>query len=298
MSLGRALSIGLSLFRFRWPALLAAAAIFLLPVHLFALAMNLAYGEQLFLWQESISRSLASPLAPPPTELPVAAVAMMLLASFVDGLGAMLATAASVYLVAWTYGGSRPSVGRAVRESIGRLPSLLGGMIVASLAVLAILLLGGLLVALVVLPNVGGVAIFLALVAAVSAVAAVVFLTARWTLFAQAVMVEGAGAVGGLGRSWRVAAGSTWRVLGYLLVLLLLGGLIGLAVGLLTTITFGAGFDWQALEPRWDPIATAGQVIATAVATVLIQPFVAAVLTLLYFDLRLKRGETLEPPVS
>jgi hypothetical protein len=299
LTFGRALSVGWSLYRYRWPTLLAVGAVFIVPAHVLAVLLNLVYGEAFLRWQQQIVPRLQQAPLPPLGELmPWEALALALIASLLIGFAVALAGAGLIHVIAWTYGGGRPSVGQAVGRTLARLPSLLGGMLIATLTVLLITTSGLLLVAFVAAVGGGGLTVFLALVAGVSIVALIILLTARWSLFNQSVMLDGAGAVSGLGRSWRLVWGSTWRVLGYIVALTLLALPFSLLAGGFATALFGAGTDWTTLETVWDPSASAGQVAASGVAALLVQPFVAAVMTVLYYDLRLKQGEALTPPVA
>ena len=166
------------------------------------------------------------------------------------------------------------------------------------LAVVMIALSGAIVVAILAALGGAGLGVFLALIVAVSLAALLILLTARWSLFTQSVMLDGTGAINGLGRSWRLVWGSTWRVLGYIIALALVALPASLLAGLVAIVVFGAGFDWTTMEPNWDPWASAGQVLVSGVVLLLVQPLLTAVMTLLYYDLRLKQGEALTPPAS
>jgi hypothetical protein len=123
------------------------------------------------------------------------------------------------------------------------------------------------------------------------------FVGVRWQFVVMAIMLEGRGAVAALGRSWRLVSGSSWRVLGYLLLLLLVSFLVGLVVGVLSLIVFGAGVDLrtgQALP--FSAARVAGQSALTVAIGLVIAPFYSAVMTLLYYDLRWRAREELTPP--
>jgi hypothetical protein len=294
LSIGRALAVAWSIYRFRPLALVAAASAFLVPAYAINLAANLAVGEQMV----GLERRLMEQLSPAELSGMLEALAMTMLGGIIVGLAVTLASAALVHLIGWTYGGARPGAGRAVGSALRRLPSLLAGTLVATLAAVG-LMAGGLALA-IVAAGIGGTGagVFIGLVIGVSAFAAMVFLAARWSLFVQAVMLDGAGALSALGRSWRLVSGSTWRVIGYIVLLGLLGAVIGLIASLLGALVYGTGIDWTTFEQAWDPVAAAGQVIVGAIIAVLAQPFLAAVMTLLYYDLRVRGGEPLTPPAS
>ena len=149
-----------------------------------------------------------------------------------------------------------------------------------------------------------GLTILLALIGAVGLIAAIIFFALRWSLAPQVVMVEGAGALNSLGRSWRLINGSTWRLLGYYLLLVLIFIGYVLAVGLIVAgvqlILFGPGFRVEngAIVALFNPLAVVFSTILSAVALAFISPFWVTVLTLFYFDLRWRRGEPLPAPAA
>jgi hypothetical protein len=140
----------------------------------------------------------------------------------------------------------------------------------------------------------------LSLIGAVGLVAAIIFFALRWSLAPQVAMVEGAGALRSLGRSWRLIDGSTWRLLGYYLLLgLTLAGfflLTALVVGLFETLVFGPGFRIEGGQVVIVPppsIAIVVSSVLSALALALVTPWWVTLLTLFYFDLRWRRGEPL-----
>jgi len=144
-----------------------------------------------------------------------------------------------------------------------------------------------------------GLTVLLSLIGAVGLIAAVIFFALRWSLAPQVVMVEGAGALKSLGRSWRLIDGSTWRLLGYylLLVLIFIGYflVVGLIVGGVQLLLFGPGFRIEngQILPLFNPLAVVFSTFLSALALALISPLWVTVLTLFYFDLRWRRGEPL-----
>jgi hypothetical protein len=107
------------------------------------------------------------------------------------------------------------------------------------------------------------------------------------TCGAQVVLLEGAGAVEGLSRSWRLVAGSGWRVLGYVLVF----GLISLGAALL----LGVPQLLFNLDPT-RPLDVALSTLLDGAAAALLAPITPLLATLLYYDLRFRAGETAPQP--
>jgi hypothetical protein len=99
-----------------------------------------------------------------------------------------------------------------------------------------------------------------------------------------AIVVEGAGPLEALERSFTLARGALGRVIGLMLVTLLITYLPMMAV-----MAFTGGFA-QIMNP--DAIPTAGQFITQQVLSmgvgILTTPFMVAVIVLLYFDRRVR----------
>ncbi|ACQ79499.1 integral membrane protein [Beutenbergia cavernae DSM 12333] len=179
--------------------------------------------------------------------------------------------------------GEAPSVRQAwagVRGSVWRLLGLALTVIVAvaALALAPPVLLGLLGTGLGGAWPVGGIAIGI-----VVALVALAFVVPRTVLATPALVVERRGIGGALVRAWQLARGSSARVLG---ILVLTWILVGVANGIITypmTLLGGAvdptGLGWAYA------LGTLGAVLASAVTT----PVAAAVTSLLYLDLRIRR---------
>ena len=103
--------------------------------------------------------------------------------------------------------------------------------------------------------------------------------TVRWYFLPQAIMLEDKRAKESLSASADVVAGSWWRAFGITLVLGLIGALTGPAIAIFFLLFFSASVTFV-------------NFISTLIYVVLI-PFVATALTLLYYDLRVRAlGET------
>jgi hypothetical protein len=113
------------------------------------------------------------------------------------------------------------------------------------------------------------------------------FVYTRWVFWPQAIILETKGVRSGLGRSWRLVRGSFWRVLGIL-------SLVTLFIWLITVTPSYAVSMTSLLFPS--PLISI--VLNSAVVTVisiLASPIRDAILTVVYFDLRIrKEGYDLE----
>ena len=129
----------------------------------------------------------------------------------------------------------------------------------------------------------GGPGAFLVLLGVVAVAAAAVFLLVRWSLAAPVAALERSNPVATLGRSWSLVGGSTWRVLGYAL-------LVGVVVVILDlTLVQSVAAIVSAVVPS---AVTAVEVGLGAVAQVLLAPIGALLSLVLYHDLRLRATGT------
>ena len=99
-----------------------------------------------------------------------------------------------------------------------------------------------------------------------------------WSLIVPEIVLGGAGALESFGRSWRTVRGYGWQVFGtFVLVFLIL--VVGEVV--LSAILLALPDAWRAF-------------IADLIAGALVTPFLAAVVTLIYYRLRAAHGEPAE----
>ena len=109
------------------------------------------------------------------------------------------------------------------------------------------------------------------------------YLSARWLLTEVALMAEGTGPLESLGRSWNLSRDFVLRTVGYLILLSIGMGLVGL-VGALVE------FAVVALVPAVDQSWKSG--LNSAVSTLLsiiTTPFYISAIVLYYFDLRVRK---------
>ncbi len=128
-------------------------------------------------------------------------------------------------------------------------------------------------------------------------VCALVFGSVKLAFAAPALLLERIGIRASLTRSWRLVTGSWWRVLG---ILLLSGLIASFASGLLQTpfsvigiavaaVLGGDGAATDGSIDRATVISTLITNLGTIVGTTVVAPFSAAVTSLLYIDLRVRR---------
>ncbi len=129
------------------------------------------------------------------------------------------------------------------------------------------------------------------------AIIAIVFVYVRLAFAAPALLLERLTIGQALRRSWRLVAGSWWRVFGILLLTTIIAGV---AAALLSAPFAIIGAVLGAVVSPDDPTSTAAVTvplvvttvaagIGTVVAAAVTAPFTAAVTALLYIDLRIRR---------
>ncbi|MFV0252341.1 MAG: hypothetical protein ACK5H2_03290 [Beutenbergiaceae bacterium] len=113
-----------------------------------------------------------------------------------------------------------------------------------------------------------------------AALAAAFFIIIATLLATPVLVVERAGLITALRRAWQLTRHSFWRVTGIYLLTALLAGVVGSVI----TAPFAAisGFTGPM------PALTVAQLASATVATAITTPFVAAVIALLYVDIRIR----------
>jgi hypothetical protein len=183
-------------------------------------------------------------------------IAAILGVGLVSALSTLLATAACFKAVADAWLGSKPEAGRSLKFAVRRLPALVWLSIVMGCG--------------------------LAL-AALALIIPAIWLFVAWSLAVPALLFERVGAFKALRRSFRLVRGRWWPTFGALVVAYLLASILG---GLLQGIPEGIASAAADDSVVADAIAA---VIGGTVSALITTPFTAAVLTLLYFDKRVRK---------
>ena len=100
-----------------------------------------------------------------------------------------------------------------------------------------------------------------------------------WSLLVPEIVIGGAGALESFGRSWRTVRGYAWRVFGTFILVFLI--LIAAEI-VLSAIFLFLPYGWRSF-------------IADLISGALVAPFLAAVVTLIYYRLTAAHGEPAEP---
>jgi hypothetical protein len=231
-----------------------------------------------------------------------------LLAVYLPSLGQLLSGILLAGFLAQVIGqavlGRRVGLGETWRATRGRIPPMLGAVlvtVVVSLLVVAVLV-GGPVAVLVVGVGTGdglglGLSLALLVLGALAAVLAAIYLSTKWAFATPAIVLERVGAVAGLRRSWQLTGSPTrgpfWRIFGLRLLTALLVGIaasvislpISFLVGILLASTLADGATTGDLFVT-QTLATG---ISGLVTGALTTPFSAGVDALLYVDARIRR---------
>ena len=100
-----------------------------------------------------------------------------------------------------------------------------------------------------------------------------------WSLLVPEIVIGGAGAIEAFGRSWRTVRGYAWNVFGTLVVVWIVMILVEIV---LSAVLLALPYGWRSF-------------ISDLVSGALVAPFLAAVVTLVYYRLTAAHGEQAEP---
>jgi len=217
------------------------------------------------------------------------ALGVVLLGMFISMVLGAIAAVAYAATVRRDYHAEPTSFGVILGQALRRAMPAIGASILAALAVLATVVLTAAIAigAAVLLPTgdgeVGGIGVFLALVAGVGGALVAVTLLVRLSIAVIAVALEDIGPVTAIRRSWHLTGGNAWRTFAVLTILAIViavaGSLVVQLLGVTVTDTVGV---------RSGAADTMDALFAAAVA-VLFAPVTIVVQTVLYFDLRVRR---------
>lgn len=287
LSIGRIFQLGWSIFKFSWPQMVLAAAVCLAPGYALMTVVSAVYSPLFNDWVAEAERATTLNLPVPPTPAGFEVAAILLVASSIFlVICSLLSAAALIRITDVVYRGGRVGALSAVRYALGRVLALFTGQLLYIVGAVIILLVGILLAVALIIG--GGLLVFLGLVVIVGTFAAILFLAVRTSLLTPSVVIEQVGGTDGFGRSWKLVAGSGWRVLGYVFLVGLIAGIVGLLIGGIPAALLGLADN--------TPTDIAATNVIDAAVGILAAPLAPIVLTLLYYDLRWQHGETVPLP--
>jgi hypothetical protein len=184
------------------------------------------------------------------------AVAGNLISALLQGLAVALAVAICFRLISAAYLGEHATVGESIRYGAGRIVAL-----VIAFIVLSVLITIGL---------------FLLLIPAI-------FFGVRFAMTYPAIVFERTGPFKGMGRSWSLTGENFWRSLGTLAVLALLMFVLYFAIG------FVVGLGALGIEGASEAVVAVVSTIMSILIIAVTYPLLAAILTVMYYDLRVRK---------
>jgi hypothetical protein len=250
LSLGEILDVSIKICLAHWRTLLKAVLVVVVPVQIVGTIVNADYTVQ------SVDLS-TSPTQPPEETLEQfnQYLGGLAIATVLQLLAALLATAACLRAIAQAYLGEQTDWRSSLSYALRLAPSLL---------LLTLLYVLGLLLGFVALILPG------------------VWLSVAWAFATPALLVEGLRGRRALGRSFQLVRGRWWRTFGVLIVGFLLATIVSTIVQAAFLVGIFLGQDNDALVLVLSAIAGS---LGLAVTT----PFQAALLTVIYFDLRVRK---------
>jgi glycerophosphoryl diester phosphodiesterase family protein len=183
------------------------------------------------------------------------ALAGNLIGIALQGVALALAVAACFKIVSAAYLGEEATVGDSLRYGASRIVAL----IVAYIVVSVILLIGFVL-------------FFIPFV----------IFSVKLSMTFAAIVFERKGPFGAIGRSWSLTRDNFWRVLGTLFVVVLLMFVLYIAL----TILIGVGLF--SVDSASEPVVAVVYTALNIVVIALSYPLFAAILTVIYYDLRVR----------
>jgi Membrane domain of glycerophosphoryl diester phosphodiesterase len=290
MSVGDILDQSFTIYRRNFVTLVGIVAVVHVPLLVLQIAAGLLIGSQFF------NRLGASNFTQTQTAATLGGVGLGLLAAIAAGIASVFETGALSVVVSERMLGNSVTIRQAYGRALSRWPALLSMIAVVGGASLILWVLLFVPLFLLILagalsdtnPAAGAagavlVVLFVCLFCAALPVLAVLYYAVyvRLIFAPQTIVLERLGGLDGLRRSWKLVEGSFWRVLGINFVLSILVGLIG--QGPVYVITFIAN-----LQPSPE-LAVIVNATAQSVLNVVVLPLQFAALTLVYYDLRIRK---------
>ncbi|HET9708677.1 MAG TPA: hypothetical protein VFP39_10290 [Gemmatimonadales bacterium] len=193
------------------------------------------------------------------------------------GAGMLVLTAGSIRVISDSYLGREPQFGDALQFGVGKIVPLFLVGLGKTLFLFLLAILSGVVVALT--GAAGGMAVLLVFIEVIAAVWLFIYVACGYMVTTPVVVLETlASNFEAFGRSWELTKGARGRVFGLLFV----AGLISSVLPSLVLSAVGA------LIGQLAPAATIFWTVIAAVLPVVLTPIVPCVLTLAYYDLRVR----------
>ena len=251
LSVGEIIDVAIKIWRRHLPTLARIVFVVVAPVQVLSalVAASVSSTDTVFNGVDSAGNPAVD------THALAGWLAGMFTAQALSALAFLVASAAVLRAVSVAYLGGTPDWRDSLRAATGRLRSLIW---------LGLLMSSGLFLA--------AVALFVPFI----------WLGVAWSVAFPVLIAEGQRGTGALRRAFRLVRGRWWPTFGALLLAFMFQFFLGLVVGI------PLGF----LTANWDSGSAAAIALTTAVSvlsSVVTTPFMAAVLVLIYFDLRVRK---------
>jgi Membrane domain of glycerophosphoryl diester phosphodiesterase len=254
LSIGETLDAGFRLFRNRFGTLLACALVPTVPMCiLLAVVLSSTFPD-------TFDPNATGTTGPTDEEAATFLVGLLIM-SVLFGLAATLAVAACFKVISSAYLGERATVGSSLRVGLKRALPLIGANLVISIALLPfsifwIFIIPGLIY---------------------------IWLFVKWSMAYPAVIAERAGPFRSMGRSWALTRNHWWRTFATLFVLFLLAFVIYLAIYVVMSLAVSAIIDSVGMFASMTLVTVVYMIVFA-----ILFPLMASVVTVLYFDLRVR----------
>lgn len=247
------------LFRSHFVTLIKISAAVLLPIGIIQILATTIVGPL-----DMTSFLIENPDATPEEVLgPMIPIySVLAVTGILTFLGSVWVQAASILALTQVYQGISPDWAASLRASLRRFLPLMLATILITLV-----------------PGIG----------LIFCIAPGVFLWTMWSVTPAALMAEQKGPLAAMSRSWQLVKGRFWPVLGAMILGYLLYWVVSQIISTVTAVVTVAG------AMASDSFSFIPSVLGSVIVSILSAPFLAAMVTIIYFDLRVrKEGYDLE----
>lgn len=267
------------LFRTNFVTLIKISAVVLVPIAVVQIVGTVLVGPldlvtMLVVDPEASPAEVFEPLIP--------LYAVLGITGLLSFFGSILVQGASITALAQVYQGEAPDWRSSLRAGARRFLPLTVSTILLSVGA-ALPMMAALVLVVVLVALIGPIGLLPGFFLIVGAVVAAVFLFVKWTVSPPALVTEQLGPVAALGRSFGLVRSRFWPVLGAVLLAYLLYFVVSQIVSVLTTIMTFAG------AAAAEQISFMPTVVGSALVSIIATPFLATMITIIYFDLRVRR---------
>jgi len=200
-----------------------------------------------------------------------------------DLVAAAIATAVIYRVVGDAYLGNAPSWRHALREGVGKAPSVLWVTVLTFFAYVAMFVPVGLVVGLVAaFSNLGALTVLIGVMLGIPTAACAVWFWVIYQLAIPSLLLEGFKGTRAFGRSRRLVQHFWWRCFGCLLLITLIVGIVSdIFSGVLVVVLYSLAHT--------DLARIVAEFLAGVIDTVVFTPIVACALVVLSIDLRVRK---------